>query len=174
MHSRATTLLLATTLACLTSACEVKTGDKWDHPVVLATDVTPSAIDGQWEGSWQSYESWDSGLIHFVITPSEISPVPATLPAAASPPRPGTRRYLAKVTLWHWNVLNLCKENFNMVLIATNGDNGQIQFHGDRDLGPLEGFSKYDGFIDANKAVLSYVNQDDFGSLVLRRVVNAP
>jgi hypothetical protein len=60
-----------------------------------------------------------------------------------------------------------------MVLTAKPGIDGQIQYRGERDLGPLEGFCKFDGFVDSNKAVMSYVSRKDFGSINLRRVVNA-
>ena len=53
--------------ALLLGGC-IQTGAFWDHKVVLASDMTPSAVDGQWEGSWQSYEFYDNGLITFPTT----------------------------------------------------------------------------------------------------------
>jgi hypothetical protein len=150
-----------------------QTGDQWDHKVVLASDLTPSALDGQWEGSWQSYEFYDNGLIHFQIVPADMATADeaAKLPAIASPPESGTQRFLARVKMWHFGLL--APEEFEMVLTATPGTDSQIRFHGNRDLGPLAGFCKYDGFIDGSKSVMSYVNRSDFGSVVLHRVVNA-
>jgi len=167
--SRTLALLLLAPLLLLASC--VKTGDFWNHKVVLASDLTPSALDGQWEGSWQSYEFYDNGLVHLVIVSTDVAPPSATLPAVTSPAAPGTSRYLAQVEQWHYGIL--APEKFNMVLITTAARNGQIQFHGERDLGPLEGSCKYDGFVENNKAVLSYVSRKDFGSLTLHRVVNA-
>ena len=56
--------------------CDMKTGDQWADRMVRARDLTPWGGGGGWVGSWQSYESWDSGLIHFVITPSDVAAVP--------------------------------------------------------------------------------------------------
>src|ERR1035437_5609100 len=70
MKMAATGVLVGLMLAL--AGCEVKTGDSWDHRVVLASDLTPSAVDGQWEGQWQSHEFLDNGLIHFVIVPSDV------------------------------------------------------------------------------------------------------
>ena len=57
-----------------------------------------------------------------------------------------------------------------MVLIGVTGTNGEIEFHGERDLGPLNGFCKFDGTVGA-KVSMSYVSRGDFGSVVLKRVV---
>ena len=192
MRSRLAALTASLLLLPLAS-CNVDTGDSWDRPLVLASDLAPSALEGRWEGSWQSYEYWDSGLIHFVITPTgapppatlpaaaltpapttltPVAPItpPATLPAAASTPAPGTVRYLARGTRWHWG--RIFPESFNMVLIATDDHKGQIQFHGERDLGPLNGSCKFDGFIDANKSSMTYVSRHDFGTVTTRRVIS--
>jgi hypothetical protein len=162
-------VLLLAPLAFLTGC--VRTGDFWNHKVVLASDLTPSAIDGQWEGSWHSYEFYDNGLIHFTIIPADTAPPTSTMPAVSSPPVPGTNRYLANVTLWHYGIF--CPEYFSMVVTAQRGVDGQIRFHGERDLGPLDGSCRFDGFVDANKNVMSYVSRNDFGSITLHRVVNA-
>jgi hypothetical protein len=151
----------------------VKTGDFWDHKVVLASDLTPSALDGQWEGKRYSYEHYDNGLVHMTIVPADVADAHATtMPAVSSPPKPGTQRYLAKVRMWHYGIF--APEDFTMVLTSTPGVDGQIKFFGERDLGPIDGSCKFDGFVDANKAVMSYVARHDFGSIKLRRVVNAP
>jgi hypothetical protein len=169
-HFFASMFILSLLVVLSPGGC-VQTGAKWDHKVVLASDLTPSALDGQWEGSWQSYEFYDNGLIHFVITPADVAPVPTTLPAVASPAAPGTTRYLAHGKMWHYGLF--APEQFNLVFISTPGINGQVQFHGNRDLGPLDGACKYDGFVDGNKCVMSYVSRNDFGTVTLHRVVNA-
>jgi hypothetical protein len=148
----------------------VQTGDYWNHKVALASDLTPSALDGQWEGSWHSYQHYDTGLIHFTIIPADVAAPTATMPALSSPATPGTTRYLANVTLWHYGIF--CPEYFSLVLTAQPGIDGQVRFRGERDLGPLDGACKFDGFVDTNKNTMSYVSRQDFGSITLHRVVN--
>jgi hypothetical protein len=169
-------MLKMVALACLLGALGmlggcVQTGAFWDHKVVLASDLTASAVDGQWEGAWHSYESYDGGLIHFVIVPADVAQPTSTMPAVNSPAEPGTMRYMARVKKFHFGIF--VPEEFTMVLTGKPGIDGQVRFHGERDLGPLDGDSKFDGFVDGNKMVMSYVSQHDFGSITLHRVVNA-